>query len=248
MAPKYKKPCKDPIVSYGLIVFSVQAGVPYFVIYQRRDTFEYMDFIRGIRNSNLRRSFMLMSRDEKERMAAHHSNFTALWDDLWVDHSFRLYKAGFSHAKRKYDEVSPRLLDLIEETKEYTREPHWGFPKGKKSSPSENPISCAFREFYEETKIEIDRYKLISNEPLVEKFKGSNGRMYITHYYAVSVPDIIPIQYMDTPQCIRKKTVSEEASRVLWVTYDEAKDYINIDRQDILCKVKRVIDTHLTKE
>lgn len=246
MASRYKKPCKKPIISYGLIVFSVQDGVPYFVIYQRRDTFEYMDFIRGIRNTNnLQKSFMLMSREEKERIMNY--SFEELWNDLWVNHNFRLYKVGYMNAKRKFEEIAPQLPSLIEETKEYTKEPHWGFPKGKKSSPTECPINCAFREFYEETKISLDRYKLISNEPLVEEFKGSNGRTYITHYYAVSVPDIIPIQYMDTPQCIRKRTVSEEASHVRWVTYNEARDYININRQDILFQVKGAIDRHLSK-
>ena len=139
---KKKKYGDEPITSYGLILYTVVNDKPIFLLYQRRDNFEYMDFLRGVWMSEgqLPGLFSLMSPDERKRIREY--TFQELWNDLWVEHSCRIFRDGFSKAKRKYDSVRDKIPNLLDTTTSHIREPPWGFPKGKKNSFKEESISC----------------------------------------------------------------------------------------------------------
>lgn len=229
-----------PIMSYGVILYTITPDNEIkFLLYQRRDSFEYMDYMRGYWSTkdDIYRLFELMSPEERERV----QNFTfdELWDDLWVNHTYRIYEDGYKSAKRKYDYSRSYINHALETTQSMIENPPWGFPKGKKNNSKENELTCALREFKEETKLDarID----VKGFTYKEKFRGTNGRIYSTVYYLASTDNMITPDLMVTPSCIRKKTISEEASNVLWFSYEEALTKLNPIRRCILEKVKNDI-------
>jgi ADP-ribose pyrophosphatase YjhB (NUDIX family) len=248
---KYKKRCKpiavEPITSYGLILFSKnkieENKSILFLLYQRRDNFEYMDFLRGIWTSETQilNLFSLMSCDERERIRNY--TFQELWDDLWVVLDCRIYREGFLKARKKYESIRDMIPYFLDKTKSYTTYPPWGFPKGKKNGYNEDSLECAIREFEEETKFSIlSSIKVVQKNPLIETFKGSNDKIYSTHYFIAEIPHPLPIVTYSTPHCIRKSTVSEEAADIGWFTLEESEKYLNLQRFEMLSQVLEIIN------
>ncbi len=239
---KKKKYGDEPITSYGLILYTVVNDKPIFLLYQRRDNFEYMDFLRGVWMSEgqLPGLFSLMSPDERKRIREY--TFQELWNDLWVEHSCRIFRDGFSKAKRKYDSVRDKIPNLLDTTTSHIREPPWGFPKGKKNSFKEESITCATREFTEETRIPSDLIHVSTANPFVENFKGSNGKSYATYYYLANINEPVHPLEVSTPHCIRKTTISEEAINVKWFTFEESSNLLNSRRQAILRSALDIIN------
>lgn len=228
----------DPVTSYGLIIYCVINCITYFLIQQRRDTFEYTDFIRGIWKNftQVVSFFSLMSLEERTRIREF--TFQELWDDLFVDKTSRMYKEAYVKAKKKYDSIKHMIPNILDTTQHAVTEPPWGFPKGKKNGYNESDMECAVRESEEETTIKSKSLEIVSNKRYSEQFTGTNGKLYATHYFLSKVklgsPNPIEIKRVDTPKCIREDTVSEEASDVKWVTYAEALPYLNHQRQQLL--------------
>ena len=239
---KKKKYGIEPITSYGLILYTVMNDKPVFILYQRRDNFEYMDFLRGIwiSEGQLPSLFSLMSPDERRRIREY--TFQELWNDLWVEHSCRIFRDGFSKAKRKYDSIRDKIPHLLDTTTSHIREPPWGFPKGKKNNFKEDPIACAIREFTEETRIPSDLIQVSTTNSFVENFKGTNGKSYSTYYYLAKIDEPFYPKEVETPHCIRKTTISEEAIKVKWFTFEEASNLLNSRRQAILRTTLDIID------
>lgn len=232
-----------PIVSYGLILFSTSNNEPMFLLYQRRDSYEYTDLIRGT-YSNEERFKELVSclcNEEKERLEKY--SFKELWDDLWVSHNTRLYYQGYEAAKRKFERYKDKIKEVHSSSK-MTLEPPWGFPKGRKSyNKKEADIECALREFSEETGLSTDSIKILNVKPFIEIYKGNNGASYKTEYFIGKSDDLMKIQKIETPQCIRNLTVSDEASDVKWVSAGQACLKLEPRRQVILKGVIHLIDS-----
>jgi hypothetical protein len=97
--------CKFPITSYGIILFRHSAkGVQYLMI-RRKDTFGYIDFIRGkysVQNENyILNMLKQMTTEEKELLKNH--DFDTLWNKLWGN-NFVLskYKSEETLSKEKF--------------------------------------------------------------------------------------------------------------------------------------------------
>jgi len=224
---------------YQSVVYNIQKKIPKFLICQSRDTFEYIDFLRGTWKDMdmLKLYFSLFSAEERNRIMKY--NFDNLWDDVWVHHDFRLYKDGYIKAKKKYMTIRHLIPDLLKSTTTKTLSPGWGFPKGKRNS-FENSRDCAIREFFEETR--IPEGSLVEKESLtplkyIEEFKGTNDKYYKTYYNVAEIDKIHYPTRILTPQCIRETSISEEINDIKWVTIDEAKNYLNARRYNILLKV-----------
>ena len=232
----------EPITSYGLILYTIVNDKPMFLLYQRRDNFEYMDFLRGVWMSEgqLPGLFSLMSPDERKRIREY--TFQELWNDLWVEHACRIFRDGCSKAKSKYDSVRDKIPNLLDTTTSHIKEPPWGFPKGKKNSFKEESIACAIREFTEETRIPAGLIHVLTDNPFVENFKGSNGKSYATYYYLANISEPVYPLEVSTPHCIRKTTISEEAINVKWFTFEETSNLLNSRRQAILRSVLDIIN------
>lgn len=236
---------KYPITSYGIILYTEENPRRY-LLYKRRDSFQYIDFIRGNWSSVTQVTGMLamMFPEERERLINY--TFKELWDDLWVDHSIRVYTEGYEHAENKYSQIVGNLKFYIEHTQvdDPGRESLWGFPKGRKNGNEKN-LQCAIREFHEETKIPIECISVIDTPPIQEFFTGTNGKSYSTCYYIASVDKAITTEYMDTKHCIRDRTVSEEACEIVYLTLDEACKRLNSRRETILRQVDERLRTSM---
>lgn len=97
--------------------------------------------------------------------------------------------------------------------------PEWGFPKGRKEKRTEDDITCACREFEEETGYTRNEYYILNKiEPMVEIMTGTDGISYKHIYY-------IAINNRD-----RSKETSNydthEIGNIGWFTYDEAMYHI----------------------
>lgn len=248
-----RKP-KEPIMSYGIIAYTGSGCTRSdldnksnirFLLYQRRDTFEYIDFLRGLwkDEEQVREMISMMTPDERERLLNY--NFEDLWKDLWADRELSgsptMPPADIS-AYNKFMIISKKIPDIIATTQSRTKETLWGFPKGKKNNFSENEIDCALREFSEETKIQPSYITNIINTPFVEKFQGSNGKIYSTLYYLCKCSSEAPKpEKLKTPHLIRKETLSEEALDAKWLTFTEACEKLNARRRCILSSARDYI-------
>lgn len=245
---------KCPITSYGLILFlyddshnntkshsvtdteadttSDQIKV---LLYKRRDSYEYMDFMRGFweTDEDVLELFRLMDSNEKDRILSH--DFNELWKDLWVYSSGCLH--NYEKARTKFMLIQPRLSNIVSQSDRNQPRlvgPSWGFPKGKKNNNREHNLTCALREFQEETKIDSKTIKVLDTETLVENIKTGDGKVYRTYYFiGVTKSDELSSRTY-TPECIRKSMVSEEADDVGWFTTEEADKVLCQQRKRLL--------------
>lgn len=241
------------IESYGLIpfTFSKTERIPLFLLQQRRDSYEYMEFMRGMWDTESKAFELLSCFSKEERERIRNYILTELWDDLWVLHDSDIYKEGFARAKKKYDLIKDKLGVALDSLSTLTDiEPPWGFPKGKKNRITgsslvreESDIDCALREFREETRLSTDTLRLWNTKPFSELFRGNNNKLYSTHYYLAEFPETLPIKRIQTPGCIRQTAISEEAGDLRWMTYEEACLKLEPRRQNMLKKVLHLIET-----
>lgn len=243
----YKKQIKyNPITSYGIILFTIDSeGTIFYLTVQRRDTIEYVDFIRGQYNyKSIRLLFDLMS--EEERLRILHHTFDELWSDLWINRSHRIYRECYDKARYKFDKICREIPSILDETSTVVTEPSWIFPKGKKNI-KESSIQCAFREFMEETRMAVDDVYLFNEKPFVETFRGSNNKLYSTQYYVAYTPEKIEINRFETDGVVRndKFTVSEEIANMKWFTLQESSDHLNDRRRKLISEVDTFIKERL---
>lgn len=229
----------NPVVSFGIILFYIDPNNSiWYLLAQRRDTIEYTDFMRGrYTKQTLEHCMSLMSREERQRIINY--TFDELWDDLWVNHDNKFYRDIKSKAIVKYNAIKPMLETLLNSTFSGIKEPGWGFPKGRRNI-RETELQCAVREFKEETKMSINHENILNMEPTTEVFKGTNNKMYSTVYYIAQVDHKIPVRKMPL-NGIRKETVSEEISNLVWSTLQDSVDYLPPWRYKLLHDVEKKI-------
>lgn len=113
------------------------------------------------------------------------------------------------------------------------KKPEWGFPKGRRDRRSEENISCACREFEEETGYKKNDYNILNKiEPIEEKLVGTNGISY-KHIYYLSMNNLANNDKLSDYD-------SYEIGDIKWFTYDEAMSHIrpyHIDKKKILTKI-----------
>ncbi len=160
----------------------------------------------------------------------------------------RIYEGKYSNeycdAKIKFnmltnpseDENNDIQLDLNFYTKYIKprwRKTEWGFPKGRRDKRYEDNLSCACREFEEETGYEREEYFVLNKiEPVEELFTGTNGVNYKHIYYLAinnSQKDKLLTGYDEY-----------EIGDIKWFTYEEAMAYIrpyHTEKKKILTRV-----------
>uniref|UniRef100_A0A6C0B7H5 Nudix hydrolase domain-containing protein n=1 Tax=viral metagenome TaxID=1070528 RepID=A0A6C0B7H5_9ZZZZ len=226
------KTCIMPITSYGIIHIMNEK----YLMICRRKTLGFTDFIRGKYSfqhlKNINNLIHEMTLTEKKNILE--QDFNTLWCDLWgisSDHSMDELHARdkFNMIKKGYmvDNQFICLNDLIESSTSTWETPEWGFPKGRRN-PYETELSCALREYEEETGYDKHNLQLIENIlPYEEIFMGSNYKSYTHKYYIGFSTSIIA----------KHKFQESEVSDMKWVSYDEAIAMIrpyNIERIQLL--------------
>ena len=149
--------CKKPITSVGIIAFRIKDDVRQYLMICRRNSLGYVDFMRGkypLSNKIYLTNIIYEMTDiEKESLLK--NDFPTLWGNLWGDFIGCQYRGEEKISQDKFTRIKYGINDiileqLIKESKSSWKEPEWGFPKGRRDY-QETDLSCALREFQEET-------------------------------------------------------------------------------------------------
>jgi deoxycytidylate deaminase len=154
---------------------------------RRKDSFGYIDFIRGkyVLNNleQLQSIFNEMSISEREKIRK--NDFETLWKMMWGETMIGAqYKGEEMASQKKFDALKTgvsmgngeiiKLEHLIEYSTTKWKETEWEFPKGRRNY-QERDLDCALREFEEETGISKKHIRIVENIiPFEEMFIGSN--------------------------------------------------------------------------
>jgi ADP-ribose pyrophosphatase YjhB (NUDIX family) len=192
-----------------------------FLMIQRKDTMGYIDFIRGKYpedNDNEKQRLLNVCLREmipEEKGNLLKKTFDELWGELWLNKNSKTFKNEYSTAKKKYEQLN--VTKLVNESETFFDFQEFSFPKGRRNM-KENHISCAEREFFEETGYTKMHYDFIKNYPTItEEFVGTNGIRYRHIYYLVKMKDNIPPPKIDYNNIVQMG----EVQNVGWFTYEE---------------------------
>lgn len=244
--------CKLPITSYGIIAFKhYDDGLKYLMI-RRKDTFGYIDFIRGKYSPynvvQMRKIVNEMSVDEKKNILQ--KSFHELWRDMWGDALRSQYKNEESISKKKFDTIRDgvvlndnntiTLKDLVKESTTDWSETEWEFPKGRRNY-QEKDLDCALREFEEETGINKKHLRLVDNLiPFDELYIGSNHKSYKHRYFLAYIEDA----FNDISLSDFQKT---EVSKIEWKTCTECLTSIrpySLEKKSIINNINSMLEEY----
>lgn len=207
--------CRLPITSYGVIVFCKKNDQVNYLMIRRKDSFGYIDFIRGKYSPTnifqIQKSINEMSNEEKKRILT--QPFDKLWGNMWGNTHYR------NDERLKFDAITRgdnpdgiTLKDLVDYSSTCWRETEWEFPKGRREL-NEHDVDCAKREFEEETGIQMSKIQIVENIiPYEETFIGTNHKSYKHKYFVGFIKD--DLVSLDLFQ----KT---EVSKIEWKTFEE---------------------------
>lgn len=240
--------CKHPITSIGIIAFRLgERGIEYLTI-RRKDSLGFVEFMRG-RYQVKNKLYLMNIIDEmtiQEKQSLLDKSFEELWCHLWGNNNMsfqyraemkssrdkmNMLKEGIVTSKTKYS-----LASLIKDSITKWTEPEWGFPKGRREY-KEKDLSCAIREFEEETGYSR-RKLLVANNiiPLEEIFTGSNYKSYRHKYFVGKIMSgVVPDNEFQT----------SEVSLLKWKTYEEVTESIrpyNLEKKDVIFRVKEILE------
>ena len=215
---------KSPIVSIGIIPFTIIDDKIHYLLIRRKDSVGYIDILRGkyilFYKNYLQNIIDVMTNDEKKNLLE--KDFSDLWKDMWGKHSAMQYRNEERHAQEKLNILKTKvqtnfnsfnLEDCINDSKTNWEENEWGFPKGRKNY-QEKDLNCALREFEEETGIPKNEINIITNiQPIDEIFIGSNMKSYKHRYY---------LGYIKTPKNKLNTFQRSEVSKMEWKTYEDS--------------------------
>ena len=242
--------CKLPITSYGIILFrSTSNGLQYLMI-RRKDSFGYIDFIRGkyVQNNleHLKSIFNEMSVVEKESIRT--STFDALWTKMWgITTMTSQYKSEEIASQKKFEmlkaglQINDELVSidtLISESTTNWCETEWEFPKGRRNF-LEKDLECALREFEEETGYSRGKVKVVENlMPFEEIFIGSNHKSYKHKYF---------LAFTEDNNDILEGYQASEVSKLEWKTLAECLDAIrpyNLEKKQLILNINKVLQEY----
>jgi len=236
--------CKKPITSSGIISFSYFNNELKYLLICRKDSLGFVDFVRGKYNlNNLTHVLNLideMTINEKELLLT--KSFDELWNYLWGNFVGNQYRGEEKISKEKFIKLKEgfstelSLKDLLLKSKTKWVDPEWGFPKGRRNN-LENDISCAIREYIEETGHQRNNFKIIENIlPYEEIFTGSNFKSYKHKYY---------LAYIENNNINNNYYQKSEVSKIKWFTFEEMKRSIrpySLEKLNIINKVDKTLN------
>jgi 8-oxo-dGTP pyrophosphatase MutT (NUDIX family) len=235
--------CKDPVLSCGVLLIDkpslpVQSSQTRILMIRRKDSMSFAEFMRGKYDpENLEYvSTLVKNMTLKEQASIASDTFETLWRQMWGDDRMT---SDYAQSREKFNMLDRGSL-MRNNISDYT-EPEWGFPKGRRMR-GESDLSCAIREFDEETNVPRDAFVVLKNIILTETFMGLNNVQY-KHVYFVALtksPDMINLTQKLTP--VQRR----EISGIGWKTFEEAEALVrphHIERKNMLEQLESVIET-----
>lgn len=258
----FNRTCNHPVISYGIISYKIihdketNCTYPVYLMVQRKYSLSYIDFIRGkyeLHNKTyLLLLFSNMTIDEKNKLNT--LIFNILWQEIWNksinDENNRLFNKEYEDANNKFNilkkgyyikkntELNFINIDYyITNSEQDITETEWGFPKGRRNL-NEDDLTCAFREFKEETGYNLRCLQVYNNiKPFEEVFSGMNKKRYKYIYYlAKFMENTYSNKYIFE--------ANKEIKNVKWFKYQDCQNNINdtnIERKQLLKRINNII-------
>jgi 8-oxo-dGTP pyrophosphatase MutT (NUDIX family) len=243
--------CRAPITSIGVIAFRCGETGPEFLMIRRRDSFGFVDFIRGKYSLNdeayIQRIIDEMTITEKDNLLR--LTFEQLWRLLWGEYtrgsqykneehiSYEKYRQVLGGIRTKDGRVKT-LHQFIDESTTRWTETEWGFPKGRRNY-NEKDLPCALRECLEETGYDITTDNVIQNiAPFEEIFMGSDMKCYKQKYFLAMV---------DLDKKPKKAHDIMEVGLMKWMSFDECIHTIrpyNLEKIGIVRKINNILSRY----
>jgi len=241
--------CKLPITSYGVILFRSSNKGLQFLMIRRKDSFGYIDFIRGKYSPyniyQIQNIVNEMSLSEKQRILT--ETFSTLWNDMWGDTSISQYKNEEQSSQKKMDLIRDgvtinnelvTLQSIVNNSTSSWNETEWEFPKGRRNF-KEKDLECALREFEEETGISSSKITIVENVlPFEEIFIGTNHKSYKHKYF---------LAYMNETEDYLHNFQVTEVSKLEWKTVDECLEAIrpyNLEKKELISNINKVLEEY----
>ena len=243
--------CRAPITSIGVIAFRCGETGPEFLMIRRRDSFGFVDFIRGKYSLNdeayIQRIIDEMTITEKDNLLR--LTFEQLWRLLWGEYtrgsqykneehiSYEKYRQVLGGIRTKDGRVKT-LHQFIDESTTRWTETEWGFPKGRRNY-NEKDLPCALRECLEETGYDITTDNVIQNiAPFEEIFMGSDMKCYKQKYF-------LAMEELDKKP--KKAHDIMEVGLMKWMSFDECIHTIrpyNLEKIGIVRKINNILSRY----
>jgi len=240
--------CKLPITSYGIILFRYSEHEIQYLMLRRKDSFGYIDFIRGkyVQNNleHLQNIFNEMSISEREKIRTY--DFETLWKTMWGAQHFS-YKGEELISQKKFEalkqgiHIGSEIIDintLIDRATTNWKETEWEFPKGRRNY-QEKDLDCALREFEEETGLFKKDIKIIENIiPFEEIFLGSNHKSYKHKYF---------LAYTNNVSHDLERYQKTEVSKLDWKTLEECLESIrtySLEKKQLIININKVLQEY----
>lgn len=202
---------------------------------KKRLSYAYISFIRGVyyKNNDNEILKLLNNMTVDEKCCIMSLNFTYMWYKSYLSIPYNSYSNAryinkdlnkFEKCKIKFEKTflydkGNRLLNLIKKSKSIKK--LWEIPKGM-SSKNENNINAAIREFYEETNIKKNKYKLLYDvNPIEYIFVDDNIKYKYIYYIAV----LLDNKYTPNIELSFNKNIMESAD-IRFLNLNEIK-FIN---------------------
>lgn len=137
--------------------------------------------------------------------------------------------------KERYDKIKPIIQSALKDSPLSGIRSLYGFPKGRKKH-KEKGIDAAIREFEEEVGISRIHIRILGFPPLEEIYVGTDGKEYKNVYFRCDIPYMLIPRKIKTDSTIpgRQNTVSAEIRDVIWLTKQEAKNYLDKSTFDLI--------------
>lgn len=246
------KNCNHPITSFGVVCVRFMRNQdviePQYLMVQRKDSLSYGTFLRGKYRTDMRSYIMELFQNMtcEERNDIKMKTFEELWKDLWQITECNSFMREYEDAKRKFDilkrgflvpnQDSETLFNIdfiLDNTTPLYDETEWGFPKGRRNI-NEDDITCALREFSEETSIPCEHVSIMHPNPIDEVFIGGNRLRYRHVYYTCLLTNA---EYMNCKSIAPYTALQKrEIKKVEWFPYKQAQANIrdiNAERKEL---------------
>lgn len=238
--------CKLPIVSFGVILFRNTENGLEFLMIRRKDSFGYIDFIRGkylcYNIHQLQKIIDEMSLEEKQRIQDF--SFNELWKGMWGESNQGRGEEQIS--QKKFECIKSGILvenqfitlkDIVDKSNTKWIETEWEFPKGRRNF-QEKDLECALREFEEETGVSSGKISIVENLlPFDENFIGSNHKCYKHKYFLAYMKESNDSKNLDDFQ-------KSEVSKLEWKTLDECLHCIrpyHLEKKKLLKHINKML-------
>jgi 8-oxo-dGTP pyrophosphatase MutT (NUDIX family) len=236
----------DKLVTDNKSLTGLESQEIQFLLIQRKDSIGYVELVRGKYSQDdlvyIKAQIAGMTETERQRILD--LPFEKVWNEMWgsCSSNSKQYTSEFEASKRKIQGLrdSGVLRTLVEEAGPAVyKTPEWGFPKGRRNQREDN-LTCAMREFNEETGLRPYHYVVLENmDPIRETFFGNNHVHYTHVYYmAMCSSDLeVSMKRFDT-HMIR------EVGDIQWASLEEALALIrpdNVEKRGILLRASTIL-------